>query len=205
MWGVFAAGLRPGEGYLTFNQQGNKAAASAAHIEDRRTNRRLTFIAIAELIDHTSNSRMVARTADIDRGGCYIDTLNPLPIGTTVTVRMTKENRSFKADAEVVYVQTGIGMGLAFTEAETEQLQNLDHWVAGLDGAAPPEISASLWRKPSRVGRDAAKSTQASKKSSMKPLSEPEVCGLTYLVLMLVQKNVLSEMEGSALLEKIGV
>ena len=173
---------------------------AASNFGERRTNRRFSFIAGAQLVDLNSNSRLAARTADIDRGGCYIDTLNPLPAGTTVMLRVRKENQSFKANAEVVYVQTGIGMGLAFIAAEREQLRTLDHWIAGLDAAialnpSKSELSQSFERviTPYQSERPGGKSGNKREESS----------SLIYLILMLVQKKVLSEIEGQTLLRKL--
>jgi|SRR5271170_7040146 len=106
---------------------------AASNFNERRRNGRCSFIASAELVHINSNSRLAARTTDIDRGGCYIDTLNPLAAGATVALRISNANRSFKAYAKVVYAQSGNGMGLAFTTADERQLQTLDQWVAGLD------------------------------------------------------------------------
>jgi hypothetical protein len=105
----------------------------ASSFNERRNNGRCSFVASADMVHINSNSRLAARTTDIDRGGCYIDTLNPLAVGTTLALRITKANQSFTAYAKVVYVQSGNGMGLAFTTADAGQLQTLDQWIAGLD------------------------------------------------------------------------
>jgi hypothetical protein len=59
-----------------------------------------------------------------------------------VKLRITSEKRSFEAHADVVYSKTGMGMGLAFTTVEPEQLNILDRWLAELSGAAPFEPEA---------------------------------------------------------------
>jgi hypothetical protein len=173
---------------------------AASNFGERRTNRRCSFIASAQLVDLNSNSRLAARTADIDRGGCYIDTLNPLPAGTTVMLRVRRENQSFKANAEVVYVQTGIGMGLAFIAAEAEQVRTLDQWIAGLDAAialntSKPELPQSSER--------AITSYQSERPRRKFTNEREESISLMYLILMLVQKKVLSEIEGQTLLRKL--
>jgi hypothetical protein len=47
-----------------------------------------------------------------------------------VKLRITSEKRSFEAHADGVYSKTGMGMGLAFTTVEPEQLNILDRWLA---------------------------------------------------------------------------
>jgi len=173
---------------------------AASNFGERRTNRRCSFIASAQLVDLNSNSRLVARTADIDRGGCYIDTLNPLPAGTTVLLRVRRENQSFKANAEVIFAQTGIGMGLAFIAAEAEQLRTLDQWVAGPGAAIAPETSKSELPQSSQ---QAITSYQSERLTENSVSEREESSSLMYLILMLVQKNVLSEMEGQMLLTRL--
>ncbi len=161
---------------------------------ERRNNGRCPFIASAELVDLQSNSRLSARTMDLDRGGCYIDTINPLRVGTPVTLQLHKENRSFRTRAEVVYVQHGNGMGLAFANAEAEQSRILERWIAGLDATAAPNSSTADSVEPSEQ-----QAVWHAKNHDETRGASP----LTYLILMLVQKNILNETEGKALLKKI--
>ena len=107
---------------------------AAAGFKERRDNGRCSFVASADLVHVGSNSRLCARVTDIDRGGCYIDTLNPLAVGATIALRVSNADQSFTAHARVVYVQNGNGMGLAFTTADADQLRTLDQWLEGLDG-----------------------------------------------------------------------
>jgi len=62
---------------------------------------------------------------------------------TGVKLRITCEKRSFEAHANVVYSKTGMGMGLAFTAVEPEQLRILDEWLGELSGTAPVELPAA--------------------------------------------------------------
>src|ERR1700693_6249599 len=64
---------------------------AASNIRERRTGPRYSFVAGAEFVDVQTNSRMPGRASDLDRGGCFIDTLNPFPVGTALTLRLTNE------------------------------------------------------------------------------------------------------------------
>src|SRR5207248_10594322 len=55
---------------------------------------------------------------DLSQQGCYLDADNPLPLGTTVHVRMMKGGRSLEVQGRVVYNQPGKGMGLMFTAVD---------------------------------------------------------------------------------------
>jgi PilZ domain len=73
--------------------------------------------------------RLNARTSDISRTGCYIDTLNPVPQGSQVRVRITHRQEVFEAVASVVYVSAGLGMGIRFTQITAQQQATLDKWL----------------------------------------------------------------------------
>jgi hypothetical protein len=98
----------------------------------RRTVPRYSLIATAEVIEPGSDARMSGRISEISRKGCYLDILNTLPVGTTLQLRITRDQGSFSTMARIIYVQEGIGMGLAFVDPPQEQLRVLDSWLAEL-------------------------------------------------------------------------
>jgi hypothetical protein len=98
---------------------------------DRRAAPRHPLILVAEVTEFTSGARLGARTSDLSRTGCYIDTLNPVPNGTAVLIRLFHGSETFEAPARVVYVSPGLGMGIAFNEnLAPSQLAILDRWLA---------------------------------------------------------------------------
>jgi len=129
------ASTEPSIRILDNRQCGGKAPAPAA-AQPIRTYPRYQFTAAAEALDAHSKSRMSARTSDLGRGGCYIDTFCPFPVNALVKLRITREQRCFLAQAQVVYSKTGMGMGLEFTEIAPQQLEVLDGWLAELSGAS---------------------------------------------------------------------
>lgn len=116
--------------------------SAPAIVVERRRGPRYQFTATAELVDLKSRMRVQARTSDLGGGGCYVDTTSPLPADTTVKMRLTKDNRSFSVEAKVVYCLPGMGMGLAFTSADPEQVAVLKRWIGELSGELAPELSA---------------------------------------------------------------
>jgi hypothetical protein len=87
------------------------------------------FIASAELTERTSGSRMSARISDLSYGGCYVDTVNPLPNGTAAQVKIFTETHSFEASATVVYSHSHLGMGMKFAQIEPQYEQILRLWL----------------------------------------------------------------------------
>jgi len=77
---------------------------------------RFPFTAAAEIYELHSQTRLTGRCSDLSSGGCYIDTLSPFAVGTTVRVRLERDLHEFEAAAVVAYAHVSMGMGLTFTE-----------------------------------------------------------------------------------------
>jgi PilZ domain len=99
---------------------------------ERRAVPRYSFIAVAEILEPSSGVRIAGRISEISRKGCYIDLLNTLPTGTTIEVRISRDSGAFICGGKIIYVQDGMGMGIAFSETPPEQLKILDSWLAEL-------------------------------------------------------------------------
>lgn len=88
------------------------------------------MVASADVTDMESNTRLSARTSEIGIGGCYVDAMNPFPIGTIVSVRISRDRGAFEARGKIVYSDSTMGMGVAFTEMAPEQRSVLENWLA---------------------------------------------------------------------------
>src|SRR6202047_2509533 len=97
---------------------------------DRRIHPRYEFVAAVEVRVAESDARIETRVRDLSQQGCYVDTDNPLPLGTVTDVRIKKGAQLFEARTRVVYSLAGKGMGLMFTAIEPEQLRTLETWLA---------------------------------------------------------------------------
>ena len=117
-----------------------------AVLERRRRNAgrtpRYAFSASAEAVHLQADTRLSGRVSDISRGGCYVDTINPFPVGAEVKIRIVRDNLSFVAMGRVLYASAGFGMGLAFTKIDPEKQTVLDGWMAELSGESPRELKA---------------------------------------------------------------
>lgn len=160
--------------------------------QERRASVRYPFTAEADVTDLQSSARLSARTSDLARGGCFIDTISTFPVGTSVSLRLTNERKTFEAKARVVYAQQGMGMGLAFTTPEPDQLWILEKWLGRLSGELPPELHEE--EPMGAVERS--------------PVPEANVNGeagfvLNELIIALIRKRVLTDSEGKQLLQKL--
>ena len=152
---------------------------------ERRQSPRYPFTATAEAVELQSRARIVGRTADLGRGGCYVDTISPFPVGTPVKLRLSQGNRSFECQAAVIYSHVGMGMGLAFTEVGPDQQSVLQEWLGVLSGELTPSS------EPQPVAESPLYSSQ----------NERHV--LNQLISLLIRKRILTETEGMTLLREL--
>jgi hypothetical protein len=97
---------------------------------DRREAPRYALILAAEVTDLASSAVLNARSSDVSRNGCYIDTLNPVPVGSQVRVQLRHEDAVFETTARVVYICPGLGMGLHWGNPGPEKQALLEGWLS---------------------------------------------------------------------------
>jgi PilZ domain len=107
-------------------------AGSEPSGSERRTVPRYSLIATAEIIEPISDVRICGRLSEISRKGCYVDLLNTLPRETAIQVRISRDLGTFTCNGKIIYVQQGMGMGVAFLDIAEDQLKLLDSWLAEL-------------------------------------------------------------------------
>lgn len=171
---------------------GNKPAESA----ERRKNVRFAVSASADMLELRTRTRLSGRASDLGAGGCYIDTVTPFPVGTSVVLNLTSENRNVHAMANVVYAHTGMGMGLAFAEMTPTQRENLSAWLRELSGESPKAQPPSEAEMPF-----------LQEATIRQPLADGKGAGLLdalqELVSLLGSKRVLTEAEVELLRDKM--
>ena len=96
---------------------------------ERRRTPRYTFIASAELIEERSEVRIASRVSELSLYGCYLDMMNPFPVGTLVLVKISAGEAFFEAKSKVVYSQPNMGAGVAFLETEAQYQPILERWL----------------------------------------------------------------------------
>jgi PilZ domain len=98
--------------------------------KERRTTLRVPFVAYAEITEEGANVSIGARVSDISRDGCYIDLRSALPQGTSVQIKIKTATEFFEASAVVGYTHIHLGMGLVFSEVNSESQAVLQKWIA---------------------------------------------------------------------------
>ena len=107
----------------------------------RRANPRFSFFAEAEatLRDGTS---VAAQVSELSSRGCYIDTLEPIPVGTELHLRICNGMRVCELPAKVIYMHSGYGMGIfgmgvVFGKMAADQHSAIDSWLNELARKQP--------------------------------------------------------------------
>jgi hypothetical protein len=96
--------------------------------EKRRTPR-YTFIASAELIEERTDVRIATRVSELSLYGCYLDMMNPFPVGTLVLVKISAGDAYFQAKAKIIYAQPNMGAGVSFLEVDSQYQPALERWL----------------------------------------------------------------------------
>jgi PilZ domain len=99
----------------------------------RRANPRFPFFADAEaiLLDGT---RVPAQIDELSADGCYIRTVEPIPIHTKLRLCIEHDRRPCELEGKVVYTQSGGGLGLfaagvLFEDVSVEQRAAINAWL----------------------------------------------------------------------------
>lgn len=101
---------------------------------ERRASIRYPFIAQAEVTEVVSATCLKARTGDLSLTGCYLEMMNPSPIGTEVRVSISYRSESLVVLGTVTYALQNMGMGVAFKNVGVGEVAILKSWLAELAG-----------------------------------------------------------------------
>jgi PilZ domain len=165
--------------------------------DERRKSERFAISATAEAQELRTRTHLSGRASDLGAGGCYIDTVTPFPVGTTLMLNLTSENHKVRAKANVVYARAGMGMGLTFTEMTANQRENLSTWLGELSGELPKEQTAAEADVPYLQEATIPEPMAGAKRST------GVLDALQELVSLLGNKRVLSEDEVELLRDKL--
>ncbi len=104
----------------------------------RRTNPRFSFFADAE-VTLRDGTWVRGQLDELSLRGCYIDTLEPIPIRTKLRLRISDGISTCELRGKVIYIHSGggfgiFGMGVLFEEMDAEQHSAIDAWLRGLAG-----------------------------------------------------------------------
>jgi PilZ domain-containing protein len=102
---------------------------NVAEYKERRRGPRYPFIASAELIEQKADVRIASRVSELSMNGCYLDMMNPFPMGTQVLVKISAGEDFFQAKSKIVYSQMNMGAGVGFLEIDKASQTVLERWM----------------------------------------------------------------------------
>lgn len=104
----------------------------------RRTNPRFPFFADAE-ISLRDGIQLSAQLSEISSRGCYIDALQPVPVGTEMRLCISDGANRCEVVGKVIYKHSGgglgvFGMGVLFEDMAPGQHSVIETWLRELAG-----------------------------------------------------------------------
>jgi hypothetical protein len=107
-----------------------------ARYKETRTNPRFSFFAEAE-VTLRDGTGVRGQLAELSSRGCYIDTLEPIPLRTKLQLRICDGTNTCELRGKVLYMHSGggfgiFGMGVLFEEMGAEQHSAINAWLREL-------------------------------------------------------------------------
>jgi len=100
---------------------------------DRRRDPRHSLQVQIELRQESSDVPMRMCTTDLSRGGCYVELMLPLPIGTDVTAKLWLTDCPVRMRGRVVTLHPQFGNGIKFLEFEDDGKKVLAQYLDAID------------------------------------------------------------------------
>ena len=136
-------------------KSGPSQGPSVAVQEDRRHSGRHMISTVAQVVELGSGASVNTRVSDLGLGGCYLDTMTPLPVGAEVRLGLLKDKKVIEVNGRIIYSHPGLGMGVSFSDATPQQRFEIDQWVAELDQIrTAPVAMDTMPNQPSRATAD---------------------------------------------------
>jgi c-di-GMP-binding flagellar brake protein YcgR len=110
---------------------------------DRRDSPRFKIRVPVEIEVEGGSGPIRGATADLSAGGCYIETMFPFPIATTLDLKLRLENTLLIA-AIVVTCDPQVGNGIRFERMLPEDREELQKYLQALEQSnrsKPPGVS----------------------------------------------------------------
>lgn len=100
---------------------------------DRRRDPRYALQVQIELREEGSNVPLRMCTTDLSRGGCYVELMLTLPIGTYVTAKLWLTDCPVRMRGRVVTLHPQFGNGIHFLEFEDDGKKVLAQYLNAID------------------------------------------------------------------------
>src|ERR1700675_1548509 len=109
---------------------------------DRRQAPRLKIRVPIEIEVEGGSGPIRGATADLSAGGCYIETMFPYPVGTTLDLKLQLENTLLVA-ATVVTCDPQVGNGIRFEKMLPEDREKLKTYLDAIEAEESKQAGPS--------------------------------------------------------------
>ncbi|MGB8011718.1 MAG: PilZ domain-containing protein [Terriglobales bacterium] len=100
---------------------------------NRRRYRRHKISLPLEIRDERVNAPLRINATDVSGNGCYIESMQPLPLGTVLRVDFWLDSEHIKITAVVRTYDPGVGNGIEFTAMPAETKQRMQDYLEAID------------------------------------------------------------------------
>lgn len=97
---------------------------------NRRKNSRHRLHCPVRIREHGLDAVVLTSTvSDISLDGCYVDTLQPFPMGARLELTIMHADSEIRVRGTVCSVHARMGMGIAFVEVDNENRERLERVI----------------------------------------------------------------------------
>jgi ribosomal protein L32 len=118
---------------------------------ERRSHPRYACSASANICEEGHEISLTGRVNELSAGGCYVEMMSPLRLGTNVRLELTINSHTVRLEAVVRTSQPNFGMGLQFTHVAPDEAEKLRLIIGELSGSVPEQPQAAVAVPPAGV------------------------------------------------------
>jgi hypothetical protein len=96
---------------------------------ERRRSPRYSFAATAELTADNLSAPATATVSELSLRGCRLKMNTAFPLNVPIDVRISAAGELFRSKAKIIYLQPGVGAGVAFLAMEQQARDTLRRWL----------------------------------------------------------------------------
>jgi hypothetical protein len=102
----------------------------------KRAGPRFSFLTDAEIVLR-DGTLVPAQLDEVSLRGCYLDTLEPIPVGTKFLLKIGEGKKAFELQGKVIYTHSGSGLGIfgqgvVFTDLSALARSAISSWLRQL-------------------------------------------------------------------------
>ena len=120
--------------------------------EERRRHPRYNCAGVAKLWEKGSEHSIAGRVNEISRGGCYVEMMAPMRIGTAIRIELSVSGRMLRLEGITRTSQPAFGMGVEFTRMAPAEAERLAGEAPGPTPALAAETPKFSPTSPEQVG-----------------------------------------------------